>query len=367
MSIPPHICLVSETSKVAYEDLKLIADAIDKELVTFCDVWDLELWRCDAVTALTDTHVRVSQVVLHVKDSTSVPDALGWHTDENGKIFGEIAAGDILGYGGKRYSPGSYPSVAAVIAHEVFETIVNPRVNLWVDRGDGKTEDAREACDAVQGASFTVPVRGTGGAVKQVELCNYLLPAWFDAQTTETKFDRLGLCKAPFEVLQSGYHVTRVTGPEKASGGESLPVADPTPLEDPAEVLEPVDGVTDAPVEPEAQNTAGDPFAATAGGPPASRLPPLAPEPVVMVTTIVGVGSPGIQARALTKRRPRALHGLGPAFRVAAVPAPELVPLAIEPELETASTEPAPAPAAEGGPASSLLSPPSSLEPVPEG
>ena len=334
MSFPPHICLVSATSKVSYDDLQLIASAIDKELIAFCDVWDLELWRCDAVHSLTPAHARVSKVVLTIKDETSVPDALGWHTEEDGTIFGEIAAADILASGGKVYSQGSYPSVAAVIAHEVFETVVNPHVNLWVDRGDGRTEDAREVCDAVQGASYTVPMRSRNGATRNVEICNYLLPAWFDAQALAGPYDKLGLCSEPFEVLSTGYHVTRVTGPEKVSNGASLPATDPAPIEDLIAVLETIaEGNTPL---------VSDPFAMTP------------PEPVEVVTQLVGIGSPGIQARALTKRRPRALHGLGPAFRAPQAP-PSPTPVveddapAPSPDpstLELAPTEPSPPPAA---------------------
>lgn len=283
MTIPPHVCLTSESSKVSFEDLKTIAKAIDLSLGPLADAWDVERPRCDAVRGLTETHIRVSQMILTVKDGTDVENALGWHTEENGKVFGEIDA-NVLTMGGGMFSAGAYLALSSVISHEVFETLLNPNVNLWVDRGDGSTEDAREICDAVQGDAFIVRVRDAHGRLVDVDVSNYLLPAWFDAQNTDGPYDAMHLCKSPFEVRSNGYHVIRTVGTETAEDGT-----------------------------------------------------------VKAVKIVSAIGNPALQQRALGKRRPRALHGLGPAFYVAP-PAPEAPPCPEQAPEALAPTDPAPAP-----------------------
>lgn len=211
-------CLVSETPLVSFSDLVLIATAIQTAAVDFCEAWGIKTPSIHAVASVEASHVDASHVIMRLVDASSADGALGYHTEEDGVVYAEVAAGDTIRSGGGVLENGSYMSVSSVVSHEVFETLLNPNVNVWVDRGDGHIEDAREACDAVQGSCFDVAVKARK-STRHVSISNYLLPAWFDAQSKSVFFDKMGLCKKPFEVLADGYHIIRKTGVEHSENG----------------------------------------------------------------------------------------------------------------------------------------------------
>ncbi len=213
------IALVSKTSKVSFDDLKVLARAGQKASADFCRDWGLAPPQIAALKSLDPHHVKASDIVLTLVDTSTEDGALGWHSEEDGTVFGEIAAGDVLRSGGQIFMPGAAAwqlSVSTVLVHEILETLGNPDVNLWADRGDG-IEDAREVCDAVQGDYFVITVP-SGHRGQEVALPNYLLPAWFNADD-KGPFDKMGLCKKPFEVRPGGYHVIRKAAIEQSEDG----------------------------------------------------------------------------------------------------------------------------------------------------
>ncbi len=162
-------------------------------------------------------------VVLAIVDTTSQPNALGWHSESRGDVeFGEIAAKPVLDNGGDALTRTL--SVASVLSHEVCEWFIDPHCNLTADTGNG-TAISYEICDPVENDSYPVQVvpSGTTSAVN-VTVSNFVLPAWFDPQPAASqKLDYLGSCTAAFQITKGGYAVVIKEGKVRQVFGEQFP------------------------------------------------------------------------------------------------------------------------------------------------
>lgn len=65
-----------------------------------------------------------------------------------------------------------------------------------------------------------MPIKASGGPT--VTLCNFVLPSWFD-QDAPGPYDALGLLKAPYTLLPTGYVVKMAAGKETEEYGEHFP------------------------------------------------------------------------------------------------------------------------------------------------
>ncbi len=159
--------------------------------------------------------------VISILDDPDQADALGWHTEDQGEhVYGRAFARPVLDNGGTVLSGGL--SVSSVLSHEVLETLIDPRCNLWADRGDG-TIVALEVADPVEADSYTITVGGTA-----VSVSSFALPDWFDPQAGGP-YDWMGRTSQPFEVTAGGYvvqahegHVSAVFGAEYPSWRRKL-------------------------------------------------------------------------------------------------------------------------------------------------
>jgi hypothetical protein len=94
--------------------------------------------------------------------------------------------------------------VSVTACHELFEMVIDPIANLWAEAGGG-TEYAYEMCDPVEEDTFVVD---------GIEMSNFVHPSWFEPfkHPTGTKFDHLGLLKAPFSMTKGGYVIVKSNG-----------------------------------------------------------------------------------------------------------------------------------------------------------
>jgi hypothetical protein len=94
--------------------------------------------------------------------------------------------------------------VSVTACHELFEMAIDPVANLWAQAHDG-TEYAYEMCDPVEEDTFDVD---------GVEMSNFLHPAWFEPfkHPAGTKYDHLGLLKAPYTMRKGGYMIVMKNG-----------------------------------------------------------------------------------------------------------------------------------------------------------
>ncbi len=158
-------------------------------------LWGLSL---DLTLRTFDVHKTVRATSLHAvvygQKRLSVPDALGYHTITHAGLPYGIIGEDVCAEMGVSY--------LSVLAHEVFELAINPRVDQYI-RGPHPSHPARtvlyprESCDPVQEIADA----------EGLSAC--LTPAWFVAGTTEpcvvggaTPADG-GL--APFTLAPGGY------------------------------------------------------------------------------------------------------------------------------------------------------------------
>lgn len=148
--------------------------------------------------------------VFAILDDPDQADALGWHTEDQGDlIYGRVFARPSLDNG---------VSVSSVLSHEVLETFVDPRVNLWADNGHG-TAYALEVGDPVEADSYKINAHG-----KSVEVSNFVTPAWFDPLAgSGDEFDYMGNVTRPFEMTAGGYVITMKEGQISAQYGREYP------------------------------------------------------------------------------------------------------------------------------------------------
>jgi hypothetical protein len=129
-------------------------------------------------------------------DDADTARALGYHDlTKNGQPVSKIFVKTTK-------DAGEVVSVTA--CHELFEMAIDPIANLWAEAADG-TEYAYEMCDPVEEDTFMVD---------GVEMSNFVHPAWFEPfrHPHGTKFDHLGLLKAPFSKTKNGYVIIKKKG-----------------------------------------------------------------------------------------------------------------------------------------------------------
>jgi hypothetical protein len=129
-------------------------------------------------------------------DDADAAGALGYHDlTQNGQPISKVFVKTTL---------ADHELVSVTACHELFEMVIDPIANLWVEAADG-TEYAYEMCDAVEENTF--PVDG-------IQMSNFLHPAWFEPfkHPPGTKFDHLGLLKQPFTLSKGGYAIIKKKG-----------------------------------------------------------------------------------------------------------------------------------------------------------
>lgn len=130
-------------------------------------------------------------------DDADTPSVLGYHDlTEFGYPLSHVFVGPILA--GKE-------SVSATFTHELWEMLVDPGIQMWATNFEDEKNYAYEAADAVEETSFLVD---------GVAISNFLYPAWFESfrKPKSTKFDHLGLCTKPFQILKGGYSFVQSQG-----------------------------------------------------------------------------------------------------------------------------------------------------------
>jgi hypothetical protein len=94
--------------------------------------------------------------------------------------------------------------VSVTACHELFEMAIDPIANLWAEAADG-TEYAYEMSDPVEADTFLVD---------GIQMSNFVHPSWFEPfkHPPGTKYDHLGLLKAPFSMTKGGYVIIKKNG-----------------------------------------------------------------------------------------------------------------------------------------------------------
>ena len=198
--------LVNESTSIKDADVETMAMALELQLQRdFCPAYNLPVLPVKAYgpnDLLPD-----GAWYLHFVDNVADPDALGYHTDEDGLIFGNIEIAVLLKYGcgvlSTPHGQGGPDSVSSVVSHELMEMAVDPQVNLWsptVAPIDG-TSQATEVCDPCQEDYYMI---------NGVQVSDFVLPAyWLKDAPAGSRFDHLNVLSAPFTIAPGGYAVVQ--------------------------------------------------------------------------------------------------------------------------------------------------------------
>ena len=153
-------------------------------------------WSCVAPTIVDADSVTLGAKtpIIQVLDRISAAGALGDHSEEGGRIIGEVGVQTCLDYGA---------SPSAVLSHECLEASKDPFVNMWADGPDGISY-AFELCDLVQDGTYSID---------GVDVSNFLFPAAFDPEDKDGPYDFMGALTAPFSKTPGGYSIIRSAGP----------------------------------------------------------------------------------------------------------------------------------------------------------
>lgn len=143
----------------------------------------------------------------YVMNSLDDPNALAYHTTENGYPVLMVGRDVILNNGGTILSGSN--SISAALSHEIGETLIDefcdywaralPRLTVLAQQPHAKFV-ALEPFDPVQDGSYEVTtLEGTAS------VSNFVFPEWFRAGASTRGFDHLGILQAAQTITSGGY------------------------------------------------------------------------------------------------------------------------------------------------------------------
>lgn len=129
-----------------------------------------------------------------VLDNADQAGALGYHDTTTA----DLPMAKVFAATDKQYNQ----SLSVTMSHEILEMLGDPYINMTTTVEDSNGNISRliayEACDAVEADELGYDING-------VLVSDFMLPCWFDQNSKATKFDHLGHCTSPLEVLSGGY------------------------------------------------------------------------------------------------------------------------------------------------------------------
>jgi hypothetical protein len=164
-------------------------DKLVATLQVFVDKHFAPVWGTPCKLARAQGDIPAGNWGMVFTDTADVADALGYHdlTSDGlplSKVFVQTTLAD-----------GEEVSVTA--AHELAEMLVDPGVQMGAF-GPKNVWYAYETADAVERETFSI---------NGIDMSDFVYPAWFEAfrQPGSAKFDHLGKCDRPFQILKGGY------------------------------------------------------------------------------------------------------------------------------------------------------------------
>lgn len=186
--VPTITCVNQATISMGVDFNALVA-----ALQVFVDQFFAPIWGTHCVVKAA-TVIGPTEWGMVFLDNADAANALGYHDlTKAGLPLSKIFVKTTL---------ASRELVEVTASHELAEMLVDPAVQLTAEgmaiirRWKVKAMYAYEVCDAVEAFSF--PVNG-------IQMTNFMYPSWFEGFRTSGKFDQMGLCKKPFQILRGGY------------------------------------------------------------------------------------------------------------------------------------------------------------------
>jgi hypothetical protein len=197
--------VINDSTVVSDADVQIMYEGVKNQMwYQVCPAWNRRFM--DSVFVPKGGTVPTDCYPIYILDNADVAGALGYHTeDPGGSVYGRIFAETILSAKGTVLD-GSL-SVSACLSHEAIEFFIDKHCDLWAQYNQTHMV-AYEACDPVENDSYTVKAT-VNGVTTPVAVSNFVLDAWFDAQSTApgTQWDFMKHCTAPLTMTTGGYVV----------------------------------------------------------------------------------------------------------------------------------------------------------------
>ena len=216
-----EISLINETTspKVSDSECAKIVEALNIQLVQFCKDWSLPLHKVVYYTIRSASSI---QVLLTTNPDYGIDGALGYHFFDNAinVNIAVVSADRIL-------ADSEQGSICKIIAHEIFEMCINPNVTdgwygMKMYLGDiaiprpppGKGQppppsDVEEVAPFLVATEVVDPVENNSAPIilkdgSQIISSDYVLPAWFNQNSTQGPYNYLKTLSRPFELSPDG-------------------------------------------------------------------------------------------------------------------------------------------------------------------
>lgn len=188
-----HIfAIVNESTLVKASEIPPVIDALAHQIrYHVAPAWDM-------TTASVIFYPELSMVppgawIIALIDDPDQAGALAYHSETpDGRPYGKVFV---------RTCMENNVSWTSALSHEVVEAFVDPNCNMLADDYNGRFY-ALEVCD---------PVESTGYLIDDVEVSDFVRPAWFDAQSpheAKVRWVSKGTDPlAPFALDRGGYAV----------------------------------------------------------------------------------------------------------------------------------------------------------------
>jgi len=182
--VPTISCLNLATVALGVDFDKLV-----QALQAFVDQHFAPVWGTPCKLVAAASEIPAGNWGLLFADDADVANALGYHDlTPDGLPLSHVFVKTTIDDGDE---------VSVTAAHELAEMLVDPGIQMGA-LGPQNVWYAYETADAVERETF--PVNG-------INMTDFVYPAWFEAfhKPGSTKFDHLGKCNRPFQILKGGY------------------------------------------------------------------------------------------------------------------------------------------------------------------
>jgi hypothetical protein len=224
IGIAPYnqIAVVNKSTACNDTDGNNMVVALNTLMPQFCRDWNLPNISIVYIGKNKNTTIPLQCILF---DNADVAGALGYHDETlNDLPYAKVFVKTTLQSGGAMLlgANASVPTVASVVAHEVFEMIVDLRANVWWMLANNSTLYAAEVCDPVEGNLVIVQVPNGG---PRVGLSDWILPAWSDPFAKSGPYNHLNTLRAPLTVDRNGYAIVLSNGNISYVFGDKRPDA----------------------------------------------------------------------------------------------------------------------------------------------
>ena len=163
--------IINESKILSYRDLSRILSAVNKVLPELCSAWNKPHLQ---VSFQSRKRNAPSLIISDCKN----PPVDGYHSYTDGHALGRVYI-----------SSNDFRENSITISHEIFEMVVNPKMELTADK------IYLEVCDPVMENSFDVD---------GIAISDWVYPSWFSKSGIKP-FNKLDTFSKPFEITSKGY------------------------------------------------------------------------------------------------------------------------------------------------------------------